>query len=156
MTEIFIQIKGIGFAFLLNKKLKHNLVSPAFLAFFNLSKRQMYSLPENNIREVNTKPAYDNLQPFLPDYVDSISTNDVFHYVGKKVGRCKNNKLKVCKVIMLGFEYGGCTFSFSFLLDKSLDEPAILGKESFNHITKTVMKHKAEFSTPISATLGLV
>lgn len=144
MNEIFIQVKGIGFAFLLNKKLKHNLVSPAFLAFFNLRKRQMYSLPENNIWEVNTKPAYDNLQPSLPDYVDFISTNDVFHYVGKKVGRCKDNKLRVCKVFMFGFEHEGCTFSFLFLLDKSLDKPAILGKESLNHITKTVMKHKAE------------
>ena len=54
MNEIFIQVKGIGFAFLLNKKLKHNLVSPAFLAFFNLGEKQMYSLSENNIREVNT------------------------------------------------------------------------------------------------------
>lgn len=90
------------------------------------------------------KPAYDNLQPFLPDYVDFISTNDVFHYVGKKVGRCKDNKLRVCKVFMFGFEHEGCTFSFLFLLDKSLDKPAILGKESLNHITKTVMKHKAE------------
>ena len=87
----------------------------------------MYSLSENNIGEVNTNPVYDNLQPFLPDYVDSISTNDVFHYVGKKVGRCKDNKLRA-----------------PFLLDKSLDKPAILGKESLNHITKTVMKHKAE------------
>ena len=154
--EIFIQIKGIGFTFLLDKRMKHNLISPAFLAFLNLGEKQVYSLPENDIREVNTKPVYDNLQPFLPNYVDYITTNDVFHYVGKKVGRCKNNKLKVCKVIMLGFEYGGCTFSFSFLVDKSLDEPAILGKESFNHITKTVMKHKAELSTPISATLSLV
>lgn len=139
MNEIFIQVKGIGFAFLLNKKLKHNLVSPAFLAFFNLGERQMYSLSENNIREVNTKPVYDNLQPFLPEYVDSISTNDVFHYVGKKVGRCKDNKLRICKVFMLGFEYEGCTFSFPFLLDKSLDEPAILGRESFNRIIKIVM-----------------
>lgn len=143
-NEIFIQVKGIGFTFLLDKRMKHNLISPAFLAFFNLRKRQMYSLPENNIREVNTKPAYDNLQPFLPDYVDSINTSDVFHYVGKKVGRCKDNKLRVCKVFMLGFEYEGCTFSFPFLLDKSLDEPAILGKESLNYIIKTVMKHKAK------------
>ena len=142
--EIFIQVKGIGFTFLLNKKLKHNLVSPAFLSFFNFGVRQMYSLPENDIREVNTKPFYDNLQPFLPDYVDSINTNDMFHYVGKKVGRCKDNKLRVCKVFMLGFEHEGCTFSFPFLLDKSLDEPAIIGKESLNHITKTIMKHKAE------------
>lgn len=144
MNEIFIQVKGIGFTFLLDNRMKHNLISPAFLAFFNFGRRQMYSLPENNIGEVNTKPAYDNLQPFLPDHVDSISTNDVFHYVGKKVGRCKDNKLRVCKVFMLGFEHEGCTFSFPFLLDKSLDEPAILGKESLNHITKTVMKHKAE------------
>ena len=141
-NEIFIQVKGIGFTFLIDKRMKHNLISPAFLAFFNLGEKQMYSLSENNIREVNTKPAYDNLQPFLPEYVDSISSNDVFHYVGKKVGRCKDNKLRVCKVFMLGFEYEGCTFSFPFLLDKSLDEPAILGRESFNRIIKTVMKQK--------------
>lgn len=144
MNEIFIHIKGIGFTFLLDKKMKHNLIGPAFLAFFNLRKRQMYSLPKNNMREVNTKPAYNHLQPFLSEYVDSISTNDVFHYVGKKVGRCKDNKLRICKVFRFGFEYEGYTFSFPFLLDKNLDESAILGKESLNHIINTVMKHKAE------------
>ena len=142
--QIFIHVKGIGFTFLIDKKMRHNLISPAFLAFFNLGEKQKYSLSENNIREVNTKSAYDNLKPFLPDYMDSINTNDVFHYVGKKVGRCKDNKLRVCKVFMLGFEYEGCTFSFPFLLDKKLDKPVILGRESFNHITETVMKHKAE------------
>ena len=140
MNEIFIQIKGIGFTFLLDKRIKHNLISPTFLAFFNLGGRQMYSLPENNIGIVNTKPAYDNLLPFLPDYVDSFSTNDVFHYVGKKVGRCKDNKLRVCKVFKFEFEYEGYTFSFTFLLDKSLNVPAILGFESYNKLRKTVMK----------------
>lgn len=144
MNEIFIQVKGIGFTFLIDKKMKHNLISPAFLAFFNLEERQMYSLPENNIGEVNTNPVYDNLQPFLPDYVDSISTNDVFHYVGKKVGRCKDNKLRVCKVFRLGFEHEGCTFSFPFILDKSLDVPAMLGREAFNRINKTLMSYKVE------------
>ncbi|MDN0022397.1 hypothetical protein [Leyella lascolaii] len=143
-NEIFIQVKGIGFTFLLDKRMKHNLISPAFLAFFNLEERQMYSLPENNIGEVNTNPVYDNLQPFLPDYVDSISTNDVFHYVGKKVGRCKDNKLRVCKVFRLGFEHEGCTFSFPFILDKSLDVPAMLGREAFNRINKTLMSYKVE------------
>ena len=144
MNEIFIQVKGIGFTFHIDKKMKHNFVSPAFLAFFNFGGRQMYSLSENNIGKVNTKPVYDKLQPFLPDYVNSISTNNVFHYVGKKVGRCKDSKLKECKVFMLGFEHEGCTFSFPFLLDKSLNKPAILGRKSFIHIIKTVMKHKAE------------
>lgn len=31
---------------------------------------------------------------------------------------------------------------FTFLLDKSLKIPAILGLESFNHIIRTVMKPK--------------
>ncbi len=140
--EIFIQVKGIGFTFLLDKRMKHNLISPAFLAFLKLEEKQMYSLSKNNIREVNTIPVYDNLQPFLPEYVDSISTNDVFHYIGKKVGRCKDNKLRVCKVFLLGFEYEGCTVSFPFLLDKNLDKVAILGRESLSYITKTVMKQK--------------
>lgn len=140
--EIFIQAKGIGFTFLLDKRMKHNLISLAFLAFFNLGEKQMYSLPIDNIREVNTKPAYDNLQPFLPEYADSINLNNVFHYVGKKVGRCKDNKLRICKVFMLEFEYEGCTFSFPFLLDKSLKIPTILGSESFNYIIRTVMKPK--------------
>lgn len=139
-NEIFIQTKGIGFTFLLDKRMKHNLINPAFLSFFNLGERQMYSLPIDNIREVNTKPAYDNLQPFLPEYADSINFNNVFHYVGKKAGRCKDNKLRVCKVFMLEFEYEGCTFSFPFLLDKSLNVPAILGFESYNKLRKTVMK----------------
>lgn len=140
--EIFIQAKGIGFTFLLDKRMKHNLISLAFLAFFNLGEKQMYSLPIDNIREVNTKPAYDNLQPFLPEYAYSINFNNVFHYVGKKVGRCKDNKLRICKVFMLEFEYEGCTFSFPFLLDKSLKIPTILGSESFNYIIRTVMKPK--------------
>lgn len=139
-NEIFIQIKGIGFTFLLDKKMKYNLISPAFLAFFNIGETRMYSLYENNIGEVNTKPVYDNLQPFLPYYMDSIYTNDVFHYIGKKVGKCCDNRLRLCKVFMLGFEYEGCTFSFPFFLDKSLEVPAILGKESLSHIIKTVMK----------------
>lgn len=142
--EIFIQVNGIGFTFLLDKRMKHNLISPAFLAFFNLGEKQMYSLLDKNIREVNTKPAYNNLQPFLPDYADSINFNNVFHYVGKKAGRCKDNKLRVCKVFMLEFEYEGCTFSFPFLLDKNLGAPAILGRESLNLIIKTVMKQKQD------------
>lgn len=99
-NEIFIQTKGIGFTFLLDKRMKHNLINPAFLSFFNLGERQMYSLPIDNIREVNTKPAYDNLQPFLPEYADSINFNNVFHYVGKKAGRCKDNKLRVCNELV--------------------------------------------------------
>lgn len=138
--EVFIQIKGIGFTFLIDKRMKHNLISPAFLAFLNFGEKQRHPLSENNIEEVNTKPTYDNHLPFLPDYVNSISLDDVFYYVGKRVGRCQDNKLRVCKVFMLRFEYEGCTFSFPFLLDKSLSVPAILEFESYNKLIETVTK----------------
>ena len=143
-NELFIQVKRVGFAALIDKRIRHNFINPALLAFFNLGERRMYSLPENNIGEVNTRPAYDHSQPFLPDYVNGISANDVFHYARKKVGRCMDNKLRECKVFMFEFEYEGCTFSFPFLLDKSLNIPAILGQESFNRITKIVMEEKQE------------
>lgn len=143
-NELFIQVKGIGFAALIDKRVRHNLISPALLAFFNLGERRMYSLPMSNIGEVNTKLAYDHSKPFLPDYVNAINANDVFHYVGKKVGRCKDNKLRICKVFRLGFEHGRHTFSFPFLLDKSLNEAVLLGKEAIDRITETVMKQKQE------------
>lgn len=143
-NELFIQIKGVGFTVLIDKRMRHNLINPALLAFFNLGERRMYSLLMSNIREVNTRPTYDHSQPFLPDYVNAINANDVFHYVGKKVGRCKDDKLRICKVFRLEFEYEGCAFSFPFLLDKSLGAPVLLGKEAINQITKTVMKQKQE------------
>ena len=37
--EIFIQVKGISFTFLLDQRMKHILISPAFLAFFNLGEK---------------------------------------------------------------------------------------------------------------------
>lgn len=141
-NELFIQIKGVGFTALIDKRMRHNLIRPAFLAFFNLGERRMYSLSMNNKGEVNTRLTYDHSQPFLPDYVNAINANDVFHYVGKKVGRCKDDKLRICNVFKFEFEYGGCTFSFPFLLDKSLNEAVLLGKEAIDRITETVMKQK--------------
>lgn len=139
--KIFIQIKGIGFTFIQDNTRRHNLISPAFLAFFNFREKQTYSFSKNQMKEVNTKPNYDNSQPFLPEYMDAISNDDVFHYIGKKVGRSYDNRLRVCKVFMLEFDYEGQSFSFPFFLDKSLNVPAIIGQESFNQI-KTVIKKK--------------
>lgn len=38
--EVFIQVKGLGFTFLLDKRMKHNLISPTFLAFFKTDKQR--------------------------------------------------------------------------------------------------------------------
>ena len=83
-NNIYVHVKGLGFTFLLDKRMKHNLISPTFLAFFKTDK-QRNSLLNNGIGAVSTKPEYNNSLPFLPAYVDSISLKDIFHYVGKKI-----------------------------------------------------------------------
>ena len=125
--EVFIQVKGLGFTFLLDKRMKHNLISPTFLAFFKTDK-QRDSLLNNGIGEVNVKPEYNNSLPFLSAYVDSISLEDTFHYVGKKVVWCSDNKFRECKAVKLNFEYEGHPNSELFFVDKSVEEDyAILG-----------------------------
>lgn len=124
---MLIQIRGLGFTFLLDKRMKHNLISPIFLAFFKTDK-QRNSFLNNDIGEVNIKPKYNSSLPFLPSYVDSISLEDTFHYVGKKVVWCSDNKFRECKAVKLNFEYEGHPYSELLFIDKSIEESyAILG-----------------------------
>ena len=81
-NNIYVHVRGLGFTFLLDKRMKHNLISPTFLAFFKIDK-QRDSLLNNGIEAVSTKPEYNPSLPFLPAYVDSISLEDTFHYVGR-------------------------------------------------------------------------
>ena len=126
-NNIYVHVKGLGFTFLLDKRMKYNLISPIFLAFFKTDK-QRDSLLNNDIGEVNVKPEYNNSLPFLPVYVDSISMEDTFHYVGKKVVWCSDNKFRECKAVKFNFEYEGHPYSELFFIDKSVEEDyAILG-----------------------------
>lgn len=133
-AKILIQVKGLGFIFLLDKRMKHNLISPIFLAFFKTDK-QRDSLLNNGIGEVDIKSEYNNSLPFLPAYVDSISLEDTFHYVGKKVVWCSDNKFRECKVVKLNFEYEGNPYSELFFIDKSIEESyAILGSTFWSRL----------------------
>ena len=117
-AKILIQVKDVGFTFLLDKRMKHNLISPTFLAFFKTDK-QRDLLWNNDIEAVSTKSEYNSSLPFLPSYVNSISLEDTFHYVGKKVVWCSDNKFRECK---------GHPYSELFFIDKSVEEDyAILG-----------------------------
>lgn len=126
-NNIYVHVKSLGFTFLLDKRMKHNLINPIFLAFFKTDK-QRDSLLNNGIGEVNVKPEYNNSLPFLSAYVDSISLEDTFHYVGKKVVWCSDNKFRECKAVKFNFEYEGHSYSELFFIDKSVEEDyAILG-----------------------------
>ena len=126
-NNIYVHVRGLGFTFLLDKRMKHNLISPTFLAFFKIDK-QRDSLLNNDIGEVNIKPKYNSSLPFLPSYVNSISLEDTFHYVGKKVVWCSDNKFRECKAVKFNFEYEEHPYSELFFVDKSVEENyAILG-----------------------------
>ena len=134
MNKIFIRINGIGFTFLLDEKVKYNLISPAFMSFFNIERRLYYSLSIDNSIEVNSKSVYNDDLPFLPEYLNEVNFDNIFRYVGKKVTRCNDNKFRKCKEFIVEFEYEECKYSFSFLLDKSLNELAVLSKKSQKQI----------------------
>ena len=126
-AKILIQVKDVGFTFLLDKRMKHNLISPTFLAFFKTDK-QRDLLWNNDIEAVSTKSEYNSSLPFLPSYVNSISLEDTFHYVGKKVVWCSDKKFRECKAVKFNFEYEGHPYSELFFIDKSVEEDyAILG-----------------------------
>ena len=126
-AKILIQVKDVGFTFLLDKRMKHNLISPTFLAFFKTDK-QRDLLWNNDIEAVSTKSEYNSSLPFLPSYVNSISLEDTFHYVGKKGVWCSDNKFRECKAVKFNFEYEGHPYSELFFIDKSVEEDyAILG-----------------------------
>ena len=84
--------------------------------------------PNNDIEAISTKPEYNSSLPFLPSYVNSISLEDTFHYVGKKVVWCSDNKFRECKAVKFNFEYEEHPYSELFFVDKSVEENyAILG-----------------------------
>lgn len=39
-NNIYVHVRGLGFTFLLDKRMKHNLISPTFLAFFKTDKQR--------------------------------------------------------------------------------------------------------------------
>lgn len=133
-NNIYVHVKSLGFTFLLDKRMKHNLINPIFLAFFKTDK-QRDSLLNNGIGKVNVKPEYNNSLPFLSAYVDSISLEDTFHYVGKKVVWCSDNKFRECKAVKFNFEYEGHSYSELFFIDKSVEEDyAILGSTFWSRL----------------------
>ena len=114
----------LHFAKLLNKKYGTHTES----RILHLHKIFYSALWNNDIEAVSTKSEYNSSLPFLPSYVNSISLEDTFHYVGKKVVWCSDNKFRECKAVKFNFEYEGHPYSELFFIDKSVEEDyAILG-----------------------------
>ncbi len=127
--ELYIHIKDIGFAFLLDNKMKHNLINPDFLNFF----KEEYPATEeeyqaNQMAVEKLMRESEDAFPILPEPLKLYHFKGVYREVGCKVVKCSDNKLRRCKAIKFNFEHEGHPYSELFFVDKSVEEDyAILG-----------------------------
>lgn len=130
--EVFIQVKGLGFTFLLDKRMKHNLINPVFLGFF----KEEY--PTTDEEYQTNQMAVEKLMkeseeafPILPEHLKTYHFKGVYKKVGYKVVKCSDNKLRRCKAAIFNFEYEGHSYSDIFYIDKSLREHCAILASTF-------------------------
>lgn len=128
-NHIFIQIRGLGFTFLLDNKMKHNLINPDFLHFFKEeypATKEEYQANQMAVKKLMRES--EDAFPILPEHLKIYHFKGVYREVGHKVIKCSDNKLRKCKAIKFNFEHEGNPYSNIFYIDKSIEKGcAILG-----------------------------
>ena len=132
MKEIFVEIKDFGFLFHQDDSFAHNLISPAFLAFF---KEDYPNEDEVEANQRALKKIYAESTeafPILPENLKLFSFVGVYQQLGSKVIRCSDNQFRKCKSIRLNYKLEGNSQSKIFYVDSSLWRTkkvnALLGK----------------------------
>lgn len=110
-TEL-VYIEGIGFMFEVNPKLKHNLINPDVLAFFD-------GVPESE--EVTQFCAF----PLEKAKTNLKSSN--FHNLGYAWAICSDGLFRKCRMIKCNVQYNNQSFEITFCIDKSLHNQSING-----------------------------
>ena len=103
-TEL-VHIGNIGFMFEVNQFLKHNLISPDVLAFFD-------GVPESE--EVTKDCAFPLAKP------NTNISSSLFQYIGHECVACHDGVSRKCQRIRCRIEYNGMIKTAIFHLDESL------------------------------------
>lgn len=114
-TEL-VYIVNIGFMFEVNSNLKHNLISPVVLEFFD-------GIPESE--EVTEDCAF----PF--PISNTNLRQSIFQNMGQEWAVCSDGIFRKCQVIQCNVEYRTITKSVVFNIDKSIDDKDIVGFITF-------------------------
>lgn len=126
--ELFVKVKNVGFGFGVNAKRKRNYVHPTFLSFFNIAAKPCHMntgdemVPDNGIIHL------ENIEP--------MDFSEAFHYCGKQLALCHDNKLRKCRMYRITFEYESRVQALPFVVDKSLTVPGLLGKVAIESLMK--------------------
>ena len=105
-------IGGVGFMFEVNKSLKHNLISPDVLAFFD-------GVLESE--EVTEECAFP-----LP-ISNTNSHQSIFQYIGDDWAVCSDGIFRKCQKVKCRIEYNSNTHIAVFHIDKALADGEIAG-----------------------------
>lgn len=107
-----IQIGGVGFMFEVNPFLKHNLISPDILAFFD-------GVPESgDITENNA---------FSHAITNTNLCQTYFQYIGDDWVVCSDGVFRKCLKVKCRIEYNSNTHTTVFNIDRTLADGKITG-----------------------------
>ncbi|MEZ3599249.1 MAG: hypothetical protein K1V81_09190 [Paramuribaculum sp.] len=110
-TEL-VHIGGVGFMFEVNKSLKHNLISPDVLAFFD---------GDLESEEVTEECAFP-----LPISNTNL-LQSIFQYVGDDWVICSDGIFRKCQKVKCQIEFNSNTLITVFYIDKALANEKIAG-----------------------------
>lgn len=101
-TSILINISNLHFTFLLNSKIKHNLISPFFLSFFKEKyppTEEGYQANQMAVEKIIRESG--EAFPIFPENLKHYFFKDVYKKAGCKVVKCSNKNSENASLLYL-------------------------------------------------------
>ena len=121
-------MQNVGFGFGVDAKRKRNYVHPAFLSFFNFAATPCHMNTSDEMVPDDGIIHLENIEP--------MDFSEAFHFCGKQLALCHDNKLRICRMYRITFECEGRVQALPFVVDKSLTIPGLLGKVAIEILKK--------------------
>ena len=127
-NEIYVEVRNVGFGFGVDAKRKRNYVHPAFLSFFNIAAMPCHMNTNDEMVPDDGIIHLENIEP--------MDFSEAFHFCGKQLALCHDNKLRKCCMYRITFECEGRVQTLPFVVDKSLTVSGLLGKVAIKSLMK--------------------
>ena len=127
-NEIYVEVRNVGFGFGVDAKRKRNYVHPTFLSFFNFAATPCHMNTSDEMVPDDGIIHLENIEP--------MDFSEAFHFCGKQLALCHDNKLRICRMYRITFECEGRVQTLPFVADKSLTVPGLLGKVAIKSLMR--------------------
>ena len=98
-NEIYVEVRNVGFGFGVDAKRKRNYVHPTFLSFFNFAATPCHMNTSDEMVPDDGIIHLENIEP--------MDFSEAFHFCGKQLALCHDNKLRKCCMYRITFECEG-------------------------------------------------